>query len=196
MSLGVACHLSDEEEELPCLAVAWEGAVGVLAYLVGLAEEDAGDVVGLAGEGGTGSGGLVFAEVEGSGGGVVVALQQVVADAADVGAKLEGVVAEDFGDDGGKVDVRFRAQPGQRLRIADERIGGAVLAVAGEVRNLEGDLAAAGDDVVGAVGAVAGDAERVRVVGAVVGLLGGVAGVRDAGACLQDQGVGKTDACS
>ena len=110
------------------------------------------------------SGGLVFAEVEGSRRGVVVALQKIVADAANVGACLQRVVAENLGPVVGKVDIRFGAQPRQRLRVADQRVAGAVLSVACEVADLEGDLSAAGRRVVGAVGTVAGDAERLGIV--------------------------------
>ncbi len=105
---------------------------------------------------------------------------------------FSGMVADDLGPVVGDVDVRLRTQPGQGLRVADERIGGAVLAIAGEVADLECDLAAAGGDVVGAVGAVAGDAEGLRVVAAVVGLGGGVAQMRDAEARFGEE-LGRED---
>jgi hypothetical protein len=71
--------LVGHEEEEPGLAIAREGAVGVLSDLIGRVEEDAGDIVGLAGCGAAeGCGfwrrGLVFTEIEGSGSSVVVAL--------------------------------------------------------------------------------------------------------------------------
>ncbi len=89
------------------------------------------------------------------------------------------MITEDFGPIVGEVDVGLGTQPGQRSGVADERTG--------EVVDGEGDLAAAGDDVVGAVGTVAGDTESSGVVGAVVGLLGGVAQVGDAEADLREE---------
>jgi len=168
------------------LAIGGEGAVGILADLIGDVEEDAGDVVGLAFRGGSGGGGLVLAEVEGSGGGVDVALQEIVADAADIDACFEGVVAEDLGPVVGEVDVRFSAEPGQGLRVADERVAGAVFAVACEVADLEGDLAAVDGAEVGA-----GNAEGLGVGRTEVGLLGGVAEVGYADADLGEEGGGE-----
>ena len=119
--------VGDKEEE-PGLPEAREGAVGVLPHPKGNVEENAGDVIGLPGDravecGGARRRGLVLGEVEGSRGGVDVSLQKIVAHTTDVDAGLQGVIAFDHGPVICKVDIGFCAQPGQRLRVADQRIG-------------------------------------------------------------------------
>ena len=117
--------VGDKEEE-PALPVAGEGAVGVLANLIGNVEQNTCDVVGLPGNGAVEFGGArrgsrVFVEVELSCSGVVIALQKIVADTANVGAAFERVVTNNLGPVVGKVDVRLSTQPGQRRRVADQR---------------------------------------------------------------------------
>ena len=127
-----------------------------------------------------GRGGRVFLEVERSRGGVVVALQKIVADAADVCACLERVVANDLGPVIGKVDIGFGAQPGQRHRIADQRGPKDVCR--------EWRLVRCWWESVRAVGAIAGNAKGVRVVGSVVRLVRRVAQMGQADARFGKQG--------
>ena len=98
------------------------------------------------------------------------------------------MVADHLGPVVREVNVGLSAQPWQRLRVADERIACAVLAVAGKVADLEGDLAAGGKGVIGAVRAITRDAELACIVFAVVGLLCRVAQVGNTDAPLGKQG--------
>ena len=107
-------------------------------------------------------------------------MQKIVADAADVGACLEGVVPQDLGPVVGKVDIGFGAQPGQRHRITDQR--------AAENVCRDGDLPAAVGRVIAPVGAIAGDTKGGRVVGSIVCLLRRVTQMGQTDARLGKQG--------
>ena len=100
------------------MLVARESAVRILANLIWNVEQNTGHVVGLSGGGAairrrTRSGCRLFFEVELPCCRIVISLQKIVADAADVGASLQGVVAQNLGPVVCEIDIGLGAKPGQ-----------------------------------------------------------------------------------
>lgn len=80
---------------------------------LGNVEEHAGERIDLVEHGGAGRGGLIVAELEFAAGAAgVLGLEEFFADAAEVDAPLDGVVALELGEVSDVVEVGFGAVPG------------------------------------------------------------------------------------
>ena len=181
-----------EPEELP-LAVSGEIGVDIAADIGRRGEQEAGHVVGNPGRRGGAGGretggrtnalggaqrGLRRGEVIDAARAVRLVLQQVVADALEVDAPLEGVVALHLGPDVDHVHVGFAADPGQAGRVTDHRIGKAVVDV--DAHHAAREL----------VDVHAGNTDRGRVVAAVIGRIRLVVIVRNRNARLHHEAGG------